>query len=88
MTKTFRLVPFICLLCLSVMLFCSCDGASDGWKIVRLTGEEKTVQIVIGPKSMRTLDEHYVWNIEPGKFTVYLGENCEKILFEQDFLVE
>ena len=45
MTKTFRLVPFICLLCLSVMLFCSCDGASDGWKIVRLTGEEKTVTV-------------------------------------------
>lgn len=45
MSKTFRLVPFICLLCLSVMLFCSCDGASDGWKIVRLTGEEKTVTV-------------------------------------------
>ena len=50
-------------------------------------GEEKTVEIVIGPKSMRTLDENYVWNIEPGKFTVYLGENCEKIFFEDSFTV-
>ena len=45
MTKTFRLVPFICLLCLSVMLVCSCEGISDGWKIVRLTGEEKTITV-------------------------------------------
>ena len=51
-------------------------------------GEEKTVQITIGERSMRTLNEDYVWNIEPGKFTVYLGENCEKIYFEDDFWVE
>ena len=51
-------------------------------------GEEKTVEITIGHKSMRTLNEHYEWNIEPGDFTVYLGENCEKILFEQSFRVE
>lgn len=50
-------------------------------------GEEKTVEITIGHKSMRTLDENYVWHVEPGKFTVYLGENCEKILFEQSFHV-
>ena len=51
-------------------------------------GEEKTVEITIGERSMRTLNENYVWNIEPGKFTVYLGENCEKIYFEADFVVE
>ena len=51
-------------------------------------GEEKTVQITIGERSMRTLNENYVWNIEPGRFTVYLGENCEKIYFEDDFWVE
>ena len=51
-------------------------------------GEEKTVEITIGERSMRTLNENYVWNIEPGKFTVYLGENCEKIYFEDDFWVE
>ena len=37
---------------------------------------------------MRTLNENYVWNIEPGKFTVYLGENAEKILCEQTFWVK
>ena len=51
-------------------------------------GEEKTVQITIGERSMRTLNENYVWNVEPGKFTVYLGENCEKIYSEADFVVE
>lgn len=51
-------------------------------------GEEKTVEITIGQRSMRTLNENYVWNIEPGKFTVYLGENAEKILCEQTFWVK
>ena len=51
-------------------------------------GEEKTVEITIGERSMRTLDPDYHWSVEPGKFTVYLGENCEKIYFEADFTVE
>lgn len=50
-------------------------------------GEEKTVQIPIGERSMRTLDPDYHWCVEPGKFTVYLGENAEKIRFEQSFHV-
>ena len=45
MTKNFRLILLICLLCLSVMLFCSCKETSDRWKIIRLTGEEKTVTV-------------------------------------------
>ena len=51
-------------------------------------GEEKTVEITIGERSMRTLDPEYHWSVEPGKFTVYLGENCENIYFEADFTVE
>ena len=51
-------------------------------------GEEKCGEITIGPNSMRTLNENYVWNVEPGNFTVYLGENCEKILLEQNFSVK
>lgn len=50
-------------------------------------GEEKTVEITIGPKSMRTLDKNYVWHVEPGRFTVYLGEDAETMLFEQSFKV-
>jgi hypothetical protein len=46
------------------------------------------VEITIGERSMRTLDQNYHWSVEPGKFTVYLGENCEKILMEADFVVE
>jgi hypothetical protein len=45
MSKKIRLTAILCLLCLSVMLVCSCEGISDGWKIVRLTGEEKTVTV-------------------------------------------
>ena len=51
-------------------------------------GEEKTVEITIGERSMRTLNPDFVWNVEPGRFTVYLGENCETIYFEADFAVE
>ena len=51
-------------------------------------GEEKTVEITIGERSLRTLNKDYVWNVEPGKFTVYLGENCEKLYCEADFVVE
>ncbi len=51
-------------------------------------GEEKTVAISIGPKAMRTLNREYVWNVEPGKFTVYLGEDAGKLLFEQSFEVK
>ena len=60
-----------------------------GFKKVELEpGEEKTVEITIGERSMCTLDASYVWHVEPGKFTVYLGENCEKFYFEADFTVE
>ena len=45
MSKKFRFTAMLCLLCLSVMLVCSCEGISDGWKIVRLTGEPKTVTV-------------------------------------------
>ena len=57
-------------------------------KVALEPGEEKTVEITVGPKSMRTLDPNYVWSVEPGRFTVYLGENAEKMLLEQDFRVE
>jgi beta-glucosidase len=60
-----------------------------GFKRVELEpGEEKTVEITIGERSMRTLDPNYVWHVEPGKFTVYLGENCEKLYCNQTFWVE
>jgi len=51
-------------------------------------GEEREVAMEIGPKTMRTLDPRYNWSVEPGKFTVYLGENAEKMVREQSFVVE
>lgn len=35
-------------------------------------GEEKTVSISIGEKSMRTLGRDYIWRVEPGEFHVFL----------------
>ena len=56
-------------------------------KVELQPGEEKTVSIEIGPKSMRTLGADYIWRVEPGKFSVYLGEDSEKLLFEKCFYV-
>jgi len=51
-------------------------------------GQEKTVEISIGPRSMRTLDRNFQWNVEPGKFTVYLAEDAETMRFEETFFVK
>ena len=40
-----RFVFFLCLLCIAAVLLSSCNGIADNWKIVRLTGEEKTVTV-------------------------------------------
>lgn len=50
-------------------------------------GEEKTVQITIGPKSMRTLGRDYIWRVEPGDFNVYLCENSAETHCKQSFRV-
>lgn len=36
---------FSCLLCITVLLLSSCQLTADSWKIVRLTGEPKTVTV-------------------------------------------
>ena len=53
-----------------------------------LPGEEKTVQIPIGPKSMRTLGRDYIWRVEPGRFRVYLNENAAESWQECSFIVK
>lgn len=50
-------------------------------------GEEKTVDIVIGPKSMRTLGRDYVWRVEPGEFHVYLSEHSAESWHKESFRV-
>ena len=51
-------------------------------------GEERTVEIAIGPKSMRTLGRDYVWRVEPGTFHVYLSENAAEDRFRESFDVK
>lgn len=53
-----------------------------------LPGEEKTVEIEIGPKSMRTLGRDCVWRVEPGEFRVWLSENSAEDRQEAAFTVE
>ena len=53
-----------------------------------LPGEEKTVRIPIGPKSMRTLGRDYIWRVEPGRFRVYLNENAAESWQECCFTVK
>lgn len=50
-------------------------------------GEEKTVTMEIGPKAMRTLDPKYRWSVEPGKFQVFLGDNAENMIVQDEFTV-
>ena len=51
-------------------------------------GEERTVEIAIGPKSMRTLGRDCVWRVEPGEFRVWLSENSAEDRQEAAFTVE
>lgn len=51
-------------------------------------GEEQTVEIVIGPKSMRTLGRDYIWRIEPGDFNIYLCENAAESHHKASFKVQ
>ena len=53
-----------------------------------LPGEEKTVELVVDERAMRTLDRDHQWHVEPGKFTLYLGEHSAKMHAEQDFFVK
>ena len=45
MSKKIRLTAALCLLCLSMLFVCSCEGISDKWKIIRLTGASKTLTV-------------------------------------------
>lgn len=51
-------------------------------------GESRRVSLEIGPKSMRTLDRNFRWQIEPGAFQLFLGDNAENLLLQQNFTVQ
>ena len=43
-------------------------------------GETKEFTLTVGPRALRTLGADYVWRVEPGAFTVELGEDAAHIL--------
>ena len=63
--------------------------ALAGFKRVYLEpGEEKRVQVMITPRSMRTLGRDFVWRVEKGDFRVFLCVNAEQPVEHKDFRVE
>lgn len=42
-----RYASFLCLLCVITAVLCSCREISDKWKIVRLTGEPKSITVAL-----------------------------------------
>ena len=56
-------------------------------KVHLAPGESRTVSLTVGPKSMRTLGRNFQWAVEPGKFSVFLGDNAENLMMRQDFEV-
>lgn len=50
-------------------------------------GESRVVKITIGEKAMRTLDFKYQWSVEPGRFQVFLGDNAENLIIQDEFMV-
>lgn len=57
-------------------------------RVMLKAGEEKTVDMVIRPREMRTLGRDYVWRIEPGEFSVYLSSSAHHLHQEAKFWVE
>ena len=56
-------------------------------KVHLLPGESKTVTLSIGPRSMRTLDPHFQWHVEPGDFEVILAYHAEDPIMNCRFTV-
>ena len=69
-------------------LFLYVYGSSLAELYPLVSDAEKTVEIEIGPKSMRTLGRDYVWRVEPGEFRVWLSENSAEDRQEAVFTVK
>ena len=51
------------------------------------SGERREVSLRIEPEAMRTLGRDYRWRVEPGEFRIFLANNAENLLMQQDFTV-
>lgn len=57
-------------------------------KVALAPGESKQVTITIGYRQLRTLTAGFEWVVEPGEFSVYLGNNAANVLDEDTFIVK
>lgn len=51
-------------------------------------GEQKRVTVALDGRVLRTLGSDFVWRVEPGEFTVIVGDNAANELLRQSFRVE
>ena len=54
-------------------------------KVALEPGESKTVEISLGTRQMRTLNQKYEWHVEPGMFRVMVGDNAADVLLIGEF---
>ena len=60
-----------------------------GFKKVALKpGESRTVEISLGTRQMRTLNQKYEWHVEPGMFRVMVGDNAADVLLTGEFEIK
>ncbi len=57
-------------------------------KVELMPGESKEITITIGYKQLRTLNSKFEWNVEPGEFEVFLGNNAANVLDQDVFTVK
>lgn len=56
-------------------------------KIALHPSESRKVEIAIGKRQMRTLDQRYEWHVEPGAFQVMVGDNAANVLLSGKFMI-
>ena len=57
-------------------------------KLSLAPGESKTVEICLGTRQMRTLNQKYEWHVEPGMFRVMAGDNAADVLLTGEFEIK
>lgn len=57
-------------------------------KVALEPGESKTVEISLGTRQMRTLNQKYEWHVEPGMFRVRVGDNAADVLLTGEFEIK
>ncbi len=51
-------------------------------KVALNPGESRRVELAVGRRQMRTLNQRFEWHVEPGEFRVMVGDNSADILLK------